>query len=103
MHALVAAVLLRMSGLDALDTDSQAQPPDRELREAEERVRARKGHAVIGANRQGKPKVLENPLKHRKCVALLGCRQSITADQIAAHRVGDRERVTIALVGELEL
>ena len=29
MHALVPAVLLRGAGLDALDPDPEAQPPDR--------------------------------------------------------------------------
>jgi hypothetical protein len=28
VHALMTAVLLRMAGLDALDGDAQAQPPD---------------------------------------------------------------------------
>jgi hypothetical protein len=36
MHALVAAVLLRMARLDALDLDAEAEPPDRELGEVEE-------------------------------------------------------------------
>src|SRR4029077_12225454 len=38
MHALVAAVLLRVAGLDALDIDPEPQPPDREARQTEERV-----------------------------------------------------------------
>ena len=31
VHALVAAILLRMTWLDAFDGDAKAKPPDREL------------------------------------------------------------------------
>src|SRR6185369_4671518 len=50
VHALVAAVLLRLAGLDALDRDAQAQPPDRQLREVEQAVRTCERNAVIGAD-----------------------------------------------------
>ena len=33
MHALMATILLRMTGLDSFDGDAQAQPPDREFGE----------------------------------------------------------------------
>jgi hypothetical protein len=35
VHALVTAVLLRMSRLDALDLNSSPQPPHRELAQSE--------------------------------------------------------------------
>jgi len=39
MHALVAAVLLRMARLNALDADAEAQPLDRQLGEIESPLR----------------------------------------------------------------
>src|SRR5207302_11014532 len=63
MHAFVAAVLLRVSGLAALDIDPEPQPPHRQAREAKERVGAGKGPHVIGANRGRYAKVLNSPLK----------------------------------------
>ena len=37
MHALMTAVLFRMTGLDALELDAEAQPPDREFGKTEQR------------------------------------------------------------------
>jgi hypothetical protein len=37
---LMAAVLLRVTGLDALDFDAKPQPPDRQVGEIGEAVRA---------------------------------------------------------------
>ena len=56
MHALVAAVLLGMTWLDALDGDAEAEPPDRELGEIEEAAWAGERHAIVGADGVGSPR-----------------------------------------------
>src|SRR6267143_1409076 len=53
VHAFMPAILLRMTGLDAFDGDAQAQPPDRELGEVEQRVGRGEGHAVVRADASG--------------------------------------------------
>src|SRR3546814_9768123 len=53
VHALVTAVLLRLSRLDALDGDTEPEPPHRQLRQVEEGVGAGEGDAVVGANGVG--------------------------------------------------
>ena len=53
--------------------NAKAQPPDRQLAEAIERMGGREGHAVIGANRPWQTVILKGPLKHAKRVALF-CR-----------------------------
>ena len=50
VHALVTAVLLWAAWFNAFDVDTEAQPPDGELREIEEGVWAGEGNAVIGAD-----------------------------------------------------
>src|SRR5690606_18239658 len=51
MHAFMAAVLLGMSWLDALDLNAEAEPPDGELRQLERAVGGGEGHAI--AHHQG--------------------------------------------------
>src|SRR5581483_10685209 len=63
MHALVAAVLLRLAGLDALDGDAEAQPPDREPGEVEERIWAGEGNAVVGADGERESALGEQPFE----------------------------------------
>jgi hypothetical protein len=59
VHALVAAVLLRVAGLDALDGDAEAQPPDRQFGEVEEGIRAGERDAVVGADGAGQTVLAE--------------------------------------------
>ena len=58
VHALMPRVLLRLTGLDALETDAQTYPPDRELREARD-AGTRERSAVVGADGVGKAELAE--------------------------------------------
>jgi hypothetical protein len=80
----MAAVLLGMAGLDALDLDPEPQPPHREPAQPEEAMRAREGNAVVGANGLGKSELLERALEHAKGVLLLGGGQGIAGQEVAA-------------------
>jgi hypothetical protein len=46
----MAAILLRMAGLDAFEVDTKPQPPHGELAQAEQGMRAGEGHPIIGAD-----------------------------------------------------
>jgi hypothetical protein len=63
MHALVAAVLLRMPGLDAFDGDAEAEPPDRELEEIEQGIGSGEGDAVVGTQGKRQPALGEQPFE----------------------------------------
>jgi hypothetical protein len=56
MHALVAAVLLRLSGLDALDRDAEPEPPHREFGEIEQALGLAKGTPLSERMACGRPR-----------------------------------------------
>jgi hypothetical protein len=47
--------------------------------------------------------LLENGLKHRKSIGLLGGAERLAAAQVAARKVGDGERIAVAPIGEHDL
>src|SRR3954451_21101461 len=103
MHAFVAAVLLRVAGLDALDLDAKAEPQNRELREIEEGIWTGKRHTIIGTDGLGQAELPEGSLKHRKGVSFPGSRERLAGKDIAARRVSDRQRIAVAPIGQHEL
>src|SRR5262245_26751568 len=103
MHALMAAILLGVAGLDALDLDAEPEPPDREPAQSEESIGTCEWHAVIGANGTRQAELLECALEYGERIILLGCGQGFAGDEIAAGEVADGQRIAITPVGEHEL
>jgi hypothetical protein len=67
MHAFVAAVLLGMTGLDALDVEAEAEPPDGQLGEIEEGIRACEGNPIIRSDRRRQAALAEELLEGGDC------------------------------------
>jgi len=63
MHALVAAILLRMAGLDALDVDTQPQPPTESLLKPNSAWPLAKGTPLSVRMALGKPNFLNTRSK----------------------------------------
>jgi hypothetical protein len=97
MHAFVAAILLRMAGLDAFNANAQAEPPDGELAQVKQGMSGSKRNTVIAADVGGQSTVVEKPLKHGKSIVFAGRGESFAAQQISAGVIGDGERVTNAV------
>ena len=86
MHALVAAVLLRVARLDALDGDAEPQPPDRELGEIEEAVRTGERHAIVGPDGLGQATLVEELLEGGDGKVLRGSIQGLRRAAESARR-----------------
>ena len=103
MHALVAAVLLGMAGLDALDGDAEPQPPDGELGEVEQAVRTGERDAVVGPDRQRQAAFAEELLEGGDGEVLAGQFKGFADQNKARGVVGDGQRIAVPPIAELEL
>ncbi len=103
MHALMAAILLGMAGLDALNTDPQAEPPHGELAQVEQRMCGSERHTVIAADVGGQAALLKKPLKHRESVLFRGRRKGFTGEEKPAGVVGDRQRIAVLMIPQQKL
>lgn len=88
VHAFMAAVLLRASGLDALDADTEAQPPDGEPAESEQGMGAGEGDAVVGADGVGQAEGPEGMLEHLEGTALPGGLEALAGPRGPRRRAG---------------
>lgn len=103
VHALVLAVLLRVARPDAFDGNTEPQPPDGEFRQIIEAVGTGEGDAVIASDRLWQATFGKQPAKGLEDRGLLRRFEGLASKQIARGPVGDRQRVTVATVAELEL
>lgn len=63
MHTLMPAILLRVTRLDAFDSDAEPEPPHRELGEIEQGIRRGEGQAVVGADGERQASLPEEMLE----------------------------------------
>jgi len=99
----MAAVLLGMAGLNAFDCDPEPQPPDRELRELKQSVRGSERDSVVRADCAGQAAFPEKPLKRLKSKLCAVGFHRLAKQQIPGGVIGDRQRIAVSFVAELEL
>ena len=99
----MTAVLLGMSGFDALDVDAEAQPPYGELREIVETVGAGEGQAVVGAHGIGQAAFLKQALQGGEGGCFLYRPKGLAQKNEPRGLVGNRQGVTILPVAKPEL
>src|SRR6266481_1681893 len=103
VHALVPAILLRMTRSDAFDGDAQAQPPDGELGEVEQRVGRGEGNAVVRTHAARQAALFKQALKGGKSKGFTGRFQSLAEKEIARGVVRNGQRVAVFFVAQQEL
>src|SRR6202012_244264 len=98
-----ASVLLGMAGPNAFDRDAEAQPPDGEAGEVKKAVGRSEGNAVIRANRQGQAAFPEQAFESGKRQVFPRGFERFAQQQKARSLIRNRERITVALIAQLEL
>src|SRR5262249_17781940 len=92
VEALVAAVLLRLTGLDALGLDAELEPPHRQPRQPAGPA-VRKGRTIVAAQRTRQPELAECRLEARAGMLVIAGGQRAADQGIAAEGVAYRQRI----------
>jgi len=102
VHAFMGAVLLWVSGSDALVSDAELKPPHVEVSKPVNASR-REGSPVVTADRVGKTVFTEQASEVAFDAWCFHIGQSMAAEQVAAEVVDDGERVAVATIAHEEL
>ena len=103
MHALMPTILLRMTGPNAFDADPRRSHQTDSRERLNNPFGEAKGTPLSERIASGKPRSLNNRSKAVKANCSWLDSHRFTQQQIARCMIGDRERIAIALVAELEL
>src|SRR5208337_2818508 len=103
MHALMAAVLLGMAGLDPFNANPQSEPPDGKLAQIEQGVGGSEGNAIIAADVGGQAALFKKPLKHSESVVFSGGGKSFAGEEKTASVIGDGQRIAVLTIPQQEL
>src|SRR3954454_8584416 len=102
VEALLAPVLLRLAGLDALGPDAELHPPDGEPTETS-RTDGSEGRAVVRSQASREAELQERRLEHASDEPLVGADGGLAPDQVPAVRVDDRERIADQAIASAEV
>src|SRR5258708_2629678 len=102
MHPLVAAVLLRMAGLDTLVDDAKLEPLDRQAAQPGEPARS-EGRPVVSANEAWQAVLTKQPIEDGPDGIAVGALEPFAAQDVAAVQVGRRQRIAEPTVSDAKL
>jgi hypothetical protein len=103
MHSFVAAILLRMTRLDALNANAEAQPPDGKFAEVEQSMGRRKRDTIVAADVGGQATFLKKSLKDGESVVFPNGRERFASEQKTTGVIGDGEGITVLAIAQQEL
>ena len=101
MHALVSSVLLRLAGRDPLRLNPGLDHQNRKARQPSDADRGER-RTVVGAQPERQAEFAERGVEHRPDVLAVRSGQRLAAQQIAAHRIGERQRLATGAVAGQE-
>lgn len=102
VEAFMAAILLRMSGLDEFGADAQVEPPDLEFGEAEDGLSGKRD-AIIRANQGREAELSEEAFEDGLDERERNRRERLAAEEEAAEGVDDGEGIAVHAIGGEEL
>jgi hypothetical protein len=103
VHALMAAVLLRVGGLVRSSLMPSRSHHTESLLGPKSAAELGKGTPFAVPIFLGRPKILEDLFENAEGVSFAGTREGLAADQVVTGEVGGGTRVAAAAIGEQEL